>query len=230
MPAYNEEDTIEGTIRHCFEVLKAIPGDHEIVVTNDGSKDRTLEILESFQKKHPSLSIVSYSPNEGYGAAMTHAIRQSRGQVVVSIDSDGQFDIAQLPGLLKQFDSDILTGYRKSKQDSRARVYADRIMNLIIRMMFGIPFKDTNCAFKLYRGDAIRQMNLEACGFQLPTEIVLKASAMGWKVHEAPVDHHPRPAGKSALAPFRTAYHMLVFLWYLRLKIALFRMKALKKL
>ena len=232
MPAYNEEETIEKTVRLCFEVLSEFPGNHEVVVTNDGSKDGTGEVLERLCQEYPMLIVAQNNPNQGYGAALTKAMECSSGDVVASIDSDGQFDIRELGRLLNGFDgaTDILTGYREAKQDSFVKVYGDRVMNFIIRLMFGVGFRDTNCAFKLYRGDVIRTMNLEARGFQIPTEIILKADVLKMRIKELPVSHRQRDGGQSALAPFKTAVSMLVFLLYLRFKISLYRRNIIRSL
>lgn len=232
MPAYNEADTIEKTIRYCFRELSRISDDVEVVVTNDGSSDNTAAILGTLQETFPGLVVEHNEPNQGYGAAMTRAIAASNGDRIVSIDSDGQFDIADVKDMIPLLEDDIriVTGYRKAKQDSLFKVFADRIMNRIIRMMFKVSFKDTNCALKLMDGPFIRSMNLEARGFQLPTEIVLKAGALGHNIRECPVNHYPREGGASSLAPFRTGWQMLMFLCYLRRKIRLYKRGVLRSL
>ncbi len=232
MPAYNEESNISDTVRRCFNALAAIDGDHEVVVTDDGSRDRTGEILTDLQAEFPTLKIVRHSPNQGYGAALSAAISESSGEIVISLDSDGQFDPEDGIRLVDRFgpETDVLTGYRESKKDTLFRVMADRIMNIMIRLIFWVKFRDTNCALKLYRGDFVRDLFLETRGFQIPTEIVLKSHALGFRVEEAPVSHRPREGGASALAPFKTAFQMTAFLFYLKLKILLFRRGILRSL
>lgn len=232
MPAYNEEKNIEPTVRYCFKILNSLTDNPEIVVTNDGSKDKTGEILENLQKEFTGLRVLTNHPNQGYGAALAAAIEASSGEIVIPIDSDGQFDLADAEQMLAEFgdDCDILTGYRKAKKDSFIKVVGDRIMNLLIRAMFGVCYKDTNCALKIMRGDMIRSMKLEARGFQLPTEIILKAHAEGWKIRETPVRHLERKEGASSLAPLKTAWLMLVFLFYLRKKIKLYEKSVIRSL
>ncbi|MCD4652407.1 glycosyltransferase family 2 protein [bacterium] len=232
MPAYNEAANIENTVSYCFDVLTGLSDEVEVVVTNDGSKDETGTILGKLKSKYPGLVVLENNPNQGYGAALTKAFYASTGDVVVSLDSDGQFDIADTKEMLPLLtgDVDIVSGYRKAKKDSLFKIVADRIMNRMIRIMFGVSDKDTNCALKLYKGEVIRSMNLEARGFQLPTEIVLKAHATGLKVIEAPVNHQARPGGQSSLAPIKTGWSMFVFLLYLRRKISLYRSGVLRSL
>jgi glycosyltransferase involved in cell wall biosynthesis len=232
MPAYNEEKNIEKTVRYCFETLGAMTDDSEVVVIDDGSKDKTGEILKTLQNEFSGLKTATNKPNQGYGAALARAIKASSGDIVVTIDSDGQFDIEDARRMLSVFDeaSDMLTGYRTDKKDSVVKVVGDRIMNRLIRLMFRVPYKDTNCALKIFRGELVRSMTLEATGFQLPTEIVLKGHAFGWKILEMPVTHIERKEGSSSLAPLKTAWQMMVFLVYLRKKIALFKKGILRSL
>ncbi|HPQ41265.1 MAG TPA: glycosyltransferase family 2 protein [bacterium] len=232
MPAYNEAETIEKTVRYCFRVLAEYAEDVEVVVTNDGSRDDTGRILERLTAEFPGLVVGHNSPNRGYGDAMTRAIEVSTGDIIVTIDSDGQFDIADIREMLPMLQDPcrIVTGYRRAKKDSFIKVVADRVMNRIIRIMFKVSFKDTNCALKIMNGPMIRSMILEARGFQLPTEIVLKADALGFTVTESPVNHYPREGGASSLAPFRTGWQMLTFLLYLRRKIRLYLKGVLRSL
>ncbi len=246
MPAFNEEDNIERTVNECqaaFDkaglnqapvVGKDIWG--EIVVTNDCSKDRTGEILSGLQESMLNLVIVTHEGvNQGYGRALSDAIAASRGEWVATIDSDGQFDPMNLPEMIASVDpSDTETvcvaGYRMKKKDSFIRVFADRGLNTIVRTLFGIRHRDTNCAFKLILGDVIRDLNIETNGFQTPTEIVLKLNAMGLKMVECGVTHRVREEGKSKLKVIKTSMDFLRFLWYLRGKIGLYKRGILGKL
>lgn len=246
MPAYNEEDNIQRTINECREAFEAsglglVPVSAsgngakwgEIVVTNDCSKDSTGDILARLQESMPNLVVVTHlEKNLGYGSALSDAIAATRGEWVATIDSDGQFDPADLPSLLQKAGEgvDCVSGYRMKKKDSPLRVIADRGLNLIVRTLFGIPHRDTNCAFKLIRGDVIRKLVIETNGFQTPTEIVLKLYALGYKLAEAGVKHRAREEGKSKLKVVKTSIEFLRFLFYLRGKISLYRRGILRRL
>lgn len=246
MPAFNEEDNIERTVMECVEAFRAsgigltpIQGSTngsrwgEIVVTNDCSKDRTGEILAGLQETYSNLVIVTHEGrNQGYGRALSDAIAASRGEWVATIDSDGQFDPADLPKVLEHaaVKVDCVAGFRMKKKDSFIRVFADRGLNFIVRTLFGIRHRDTNCAFKLIRGEIIRRLSIETNGFQTPTEIVLKLNAMGHPMVECGVTHRVREEGKSKLQVIRTSMDFLRFLFYLRTKINLYKRGILAKL
>src|SRR5215204_4259008 len=98
-PVYNEEEGIEAVVRYWVEVLEKEKVSAEIVLANDGSTDGTKAILERLEKQIPILRVISYAPNRGYGYALKTAIHASTGELVVTLDSDGQFDLADFPKL-----------------------------------------------------------------------------------------------------------------------------------
>jgi len=223
MPAFNEEGNIEKTVRDCLQELArdGIPG--EVVVTNDGSRDRTPEILRRLQTEFDNLQFIDLKENFGYGGAMKKAIDASRGEYVVTVDSDGQFDIGDLPRLLEKVRQgyDCVTGYRAKKKDTLPRVFANWAYNLLVRLLCGIRFTDSQCALKIFKGDIIRSLPIEARGFPFPTETLVKFSYQGYRITEIPINHHFREAGESKVKFFKTARIMFTFLLYVRFKLFL---------
>jgi len=225
-PVYNEAEGIEEVVRYWARILSGFNLTSEIVLANDGSTDGTKEILERLSAEFPFLRVVSYLPNRGYGYALGTAIRASQGELVVTLDSDGQFDLADTPKLLDVYRSgnlDFVTGYRMKKADSLIRVIADRGLNLIVRTMFPVKLRDTNCAMKLIRGDLARSLHLEARGYPTPTEITVKLVVLGAKTGEEGVVHLERLKGQSKLKFMKTSISMFRFLLYLRKKIKLYK-------
>lgn len=232
-PVYNEADCIEDVVRYWNGVLDGWRESSEIVLGNDGSTDGTREILDRLSAELPRLRVVTRDKNGGYGAALASAIGGSRGALVVTLDSDGQFDLADARGLIDRLSAeglDAVTGRRASKRDSLMRVLADRALNRMVRLMFGVRLADTNCALKVIRGDLARGLTIEARGFPTPTEIVLKLTAGGARLGEQTVSHAERRAGASKLKVWRTGWDMWRFLWYLRRKIKLHRRGVLQRL
>jgi glycosyltransferase involved in cell wall biosynthesis len=232
-PVFNEAEGIEQVVQYWLKVLQENDANAEIVLANDGSTDRTLEILETLSQKIPLLKVVSYTPNRGYGYALKTAIRASQGQWVITLDSDGQFDLADFPSLIKlqtEQQLDFVTGYRMKKKDNLFRVIADRSLNLIVRTMFSVSLRDTNCAMKLIRGDLARTLNIEAKGYPTPTEITIKLITLGAKSSETGVHHLERLQGQSKLKFFRTVISFFRFLFYLRKKVRLYKAGILQTL
>lgn len=211
-------------------VLDGAPFASEIVICNDGSTDDTAKVLEELQRSIPRLRVVHFAKNGGYGRALSAAIAATRGEYVATLDSDGQFDPGDALILLKQLEDeglDAVNGYRVQKKDTPLRVVADRGLNRLVRSLFSVDFRDTNCALKVVKGELLRETRIEARGYPTPTELVLRLEASGARVGEAPVQHEERMEGTSKLRPFRTAWEMLRFLLYLRARIALFQGKVL---
>jgi glycosyltransferase involved in cell wall biosynthesis len=221
-PAYNESSAIEPLVR-CWEgVIEGKGIRAEIVIVNDGSTDDTGEILRRLSGEFPNLRLVEHRRNCGYGSALADAIRHARGRWIVTLDSDGQSDIAEyahLHEVLVEGGFDAVTGYRRPKQDRFTRVLADRVLNLIVRVLFGMRLKDTNCSLKIYRAEPVQSIEIESRGYSAPTEILLKLHALGYRIGERQTTHHPRAGGSSALRLGRTSWDVLVFLIRLRRKI-----------
>jgi glycosyltransferase involved in cell wall biosynthesis len=225
-PCFDEAEGIEAVVREWDALLAKQPYRSEIVLADDGSGDDTPAILARLAAALPRLRVVTLPENQGYGRALSAAIAESRGEVVVTLDSDGQFDLADGLELVRRLEKDGLdcvTGYRRRKADSALRVAADRGLNRMVRGLFGVDLEDTNCALKAARGDRLRGLRIEARGYPTPTEVVLRLAASGARIGEAPVDHHARAAGQSKLRPFRTACAMARFLFYLRGRLRLYR-------
>ncbi len=232
-PVYNEEEVIEKVVRYWFEMLQKTGKSHEVVLGDGGSNDGTIEIINKLSTEYPNLKVVHAGEPGGYGYVLFRAIYDTSGCYVVMLDADGQFDLADcIPMLekLKNENLDMVTGYRIGKQDTFIRVYADRILNIIVRKMFGLDQKDTNCALKVFKGELIRKMHIEARAWPTPTEIMIRLDTMGSKVGEVGIIHHEREGGETKLKVLRTGIEMFFFLIYMKFKIWLYRRKVINKL
>jgi len=219
-PAFNEAESIETVARRWLEILEGFGCDFEIVVVDDGSADGTASILQGIGS--PRLRVQRFEHNVGYGRALREAIRLSTGDVVVTIDSDGQFDLADAQALIEKLDGeglDLVTGFRRKKNDTAFRVLADRGLNLMVRLLFPLPYRDTNCALKAIRAELARSLAIEAIGFPTPTEIMARAAAQGAKMAELPVSHLERAGGKTKLKALKSAVDFTLFLGYLRFQL-----------
>jgi len=232
-PVYNEAEAIEEVVRSWVRILSGVELTAEIILVNDGSTDETKNILERLSNEFPVLRVISYSPNRGYGYALKTAIQANQGKLVVTLDSDGQFDLSDFLKLYQSYRSqglDFVTGYRMKKADSPFRVIAGRGLNLIVQILFSVSLRDTNCAMKLIRGDLARSLNMEARGYPTPTEITVKLILLGAKTGEEGVNHSERIKGQSKLRFFRTSVSTFRFLLYLRKKIKLYKAGVINSL
>lgn len=196
LPVHNEEANIGIVIDRALEVLPRYASNFEIIPVNDGSRDNSAGILADYAVAHPEVKPVTHKVNRGYGAALTSGFRAATGDFVMFMDADRQFDIADL-ALLAPFIGrfDIVAGFRMERNDPlHRRVFAE-VFNVTVRILFGVHLRDIDCAFKVFRGDLLRSIELTAPGALINTEMQAKFRRQGATLEQVGVHHYPRVAG-----------------------------------
>lgn len=197
-PAYNEEFVIKKTVADAAKVARGIAETYEIIVINDGSTDRTGEIVEDIINVNPRIKLISHATNQGYGAAMKSGLTAARYPWVIACDSDGQFDLNEI----KKFtpfikDHDLIIGYRLKRSDSRYRRLMAFILKMVNLILFKINFKDIDCGFKLFKKEVITAVSpLTTNSAITVTEFITRAVRLGYRVKEVGVSHHSRSGGQ----------------------------------
>jgi glycosyltransferase involved in cell wall biosynthesis len=196
LPAYNEEDNIEIVVRRAIDVLPNYADSFEIIPVNDGSRDRTPEIIDRLSAEDPRVRPVHHAVNRGYGGAVASGISASTGDYVMFMDADRQFDIADIRRLapfVTEFD--IVAGFRMERADPLQRRINAEIFNLAVRIAFGVHLRDLDCAFKIFRGDVVRALDLTSSGALINAEMQAKLRRQKATLQQVGVPHHPRVAG-----------------------------------
>lgn len=198
LPAFNEEANIEAVVQDSLATLPAFADAFEIIVVDDGSRDRTGEIVARLAAGNDRVRLVSHERNRGYGAALISGFDASTGEFVMFMDADRQFDIRDLR-LLAPFagEYDVVAGFRMERSDPLHRRVLAEMFNVSVRMLFGVHLRDIDCAFKLFRGDLLRALPLTAPGALINTEIQAKARRQGATLQQVGVHHYPRIAGEA---------------------------------
>src|SRR3972149_4060479 len=196
-PFWNEEKNIVSVVEKAIEVAPKVAEKWEILMIDDGSSDRTLEIARELEKKHKNLRAISHMPNRGYGAALREGFANSRFDLVVFNDGDGQFDFSEVNKFIDKIDdSDIVIGFRKKRFDHPFRHILMNLLKIWDFIFFGFRFKDIDCGFKLFRKEAIAKiLPLRSEGAMITTEILAKAKKAHLKIVEIEVHHFPRIYG-----------------------------------
>jgi glycosyltransferase involved in cell wall biosynthesis len=217
LPAYNEENVIEQTVRSCELVLSVIAPDYEIVIVNDGSGDRTGEIADALAAENPRVRVVHNHPNRGYGGALIAGFNAASKPLSFFMDSDGQFDIHDIGSLLRLREAGhrAVLGYRKRRRDPLVRHINAWGWNLLVSMLFGLHVRDVDCAFKLYDTPLVRVADVQAEGAMVNTEMLVKLQKLGIPFVQVPVQHYAREHGSSTganprviLRAFRELLHL----------------------
>ena len=204
IPVLNERQTVPGLFDELQIACASVGRSWEAVFVDDGSTDGSWEVLEGLAQAHPEISAVKLRRNFGKSAALAVGFAHTQGDVVVTLDGDGQDDPAEIPALLRELDSgyDLVSGWKRERRDPALRRWASRLFNGVTSRLSGVRMHDLNCGLKAYRGDCAR--SLEIYG-ELHRFTPVLAAQEGWRVGEIPVNHRPRRHGRSRYGPERYA-------------------------
>jgi cellulose synthase/poly-beta-1,6-N-acetylglucosamine synthase-like glycosyltransferase len=198
LPAYNEEAQIVATVRSIMVTLWSWNLDFEMIVVNDGSRDRTGEILEALALEYSQLRVVTHPVNRGYGATLVRGFAEARNELVFCMDADGQFDITDLAGFLRLIPwYDAVLGYRVARQDSRVRLLNAWGWKQLVRLCLGVRVRDVDCAFKLFRANFLHSHPCESRSAMINAELLYKLRRGGYTSTQVSVRHLPRVGGRA---------------------------------
>jgi len=196
-PAFNEEANIRAVVQDAYRNIRDFIPVFEIIVVNDGSKDRTGEICDRLVEEFSEMRVVHHARNRGYGAALKSGIELARYDLIFFSDADGQFDLKELAAFIEQADAyDIVAGYRARRQDPPHRLLFAWGWNILVRLVLGISIRDIDCAFKAFNRYVFTNIRIQSVGAMVNTEIFAQASRFGMTVKEVQVKHFPRRHGK----------------------------------
>jgi glycosyltransferase involved in cell wall biosynthesis len=204
VPVLNEEENLPILHQRLTEALAGNGYSYEIIIVDDGSTDRSFDIMRELQAQDDRLRVVRFRRNYGQTAAFAAGFDRARGDVVITIDADLQNDPADIPALMAKMAEgyDVVSGWRVDRQDR----FLDRrlpsiVANRLIAWTTGVRIHDSGCSLKAYRRDVLTDVRLYG---ELHRFIPALAHAAGARVTEIPVSHHPRRYGKAKYGLSRT--------------------------
>jgi dolichyl-phosphate beta-glucosyltransferase len=208
IPAYNEESRLPATLERIATYLKNRGREAEVLVVDDGSKDRTAAVAESFRSKIPALRVVSNGVNRGKGYSVRHGVQEAHGRVVLFTDADLSAPIEEAGKLIEALEKyDLAIGSRAvdrsliTVHECRLREFAGIIFNKLVRIILWLPFVDTQCGFKAFRRErcaiVFNQQTIERFGFD--PELLYLARHHGLRAVEIPVRWGHSPATKVSM-------------------------------
>jgi glycosyltransferase involved in cell wall biosynthesis len=223
LPAYNEEANIERAMTAATKVGERLCTRHEVIVVDDGSSDATAALVRAAGEADPRIRLIAHEQNRGYGHALRSGFAAATLDLVFFTDADNQFDLEELEAFLPSIEhADVVAGFRYNRQDPFIRRFFAKGWNAVVRVLFYAPVRDIDCAFKLFRRDVFKDINLEAMGAMVSTELMVRIARSGKSVVEIGVTHYPRTAGKARGADPRVILRALIELrrMYVRLRAA----------
>jgi glycosyltransferase involved in cell wall biosynthesis len=225
-PAHNEEANLRGLVGEALETLPRLADSFEIVIVDDGSRDATPAIADELAAAHPEVRAVHHPVNLGYGAALRSGFAAARYDVLGFTDGDRQFHVEDLGRLLERLEAsdvrprpDVVAGYRIQRADPLVRTVYARLYRLANRIFFGLKVRDVDCACKVFRRDALRDIAVESGGAFFSAELLIKLSAAGHEIDEVGVPHYPRVAGSPTGAKPSVVLRAVRDFWLLRLRL-----------
>ncbi len=219
-PCYNEQDNITRVVEQALTVLEKLNADFEVIIVNDGSSDSTGQIAEEIAGQKDRVKVVHHRTNLGYGAALQSGFKAATKELVFYTDGDGQFDINEMPPLLRLMEQyDIVSCYRLNRQDNLVRKINGWCWTKLVCLLFGMKIRDIDCAFKLYKREIFDNIKVVSTGALIDAEILARAVRKGYRVTQQGIHHYPRTAGAQTGANLRVILRAFKELLRLRSQI-----------
>lgn len=195
IPCYNEQENVDALLTRVEGALQPMGKPFEVILVDDGSTDDTPRLLAEGMQKYPWLRVLRMSANGGQSAAFEAGFEAARGEFIATIDADLQNDPEEIPRLIPMLDEhhvDMVTGWRKDRQDTGFRRWQSRQANRIRNWVTEETVNDSASSLKLYRAHAVKGLKLfRGAHRYFPTLVKMR----GYSVYETPVKHSPRHAG-----------------------------------
>ena len=195
VPCFDERENVAALHEEIARALAGVNGGFELIYVDDGSRDGTGERLAKLAMEDARVRIVAFPENRGQTAALDAGFRVARGEVIATLDGDGQNDPADLPRLLAALpNADVVNGVRMNRQDGALRKLSSRIANGVRNWATGERVSDVGCSLRVMRAAYVKRVKLfRGMHRFLPTLLRME----GARVIELPVSHRPRRAGRS---------------------------------
>lgn len=201
IPVFNEQESLGELTNKIKKAFEDFGKSYEIIFVDDGSTDKSLSILKVLESNQKQIRILSLRKNLGKSAALMLGFQKAIGKFIVMLDADLQDDpnsIKSLYQALKKNDYDIVSGWRKTRRDSKFKVASSLLFNKIVSILFGMEFHDLNSSLKIFKSEAAKKLRLYGGMHRF---IPIMAQEEGFRVGEKEVIHHARKYGESKYKP-----------------------------
>jgi glycosyltransferase involved in cell wall biosynthesis len=217
-PVYNDDNTIEPLTKRTVEVLRDIANEFEIVIVNDGSRDRSGEVADEMAARYPQVTAVHHTCNLGYGKALqTGFAHANRYEWICFTDGDFQYDPAELYAIVDRISRyDMIIGFRRQRVYGPLRIAMSATLNLLVHWAFGTSFRDIACGFKIVHRSVLHNIRLTSNSGFIGAELVVRAVFQGFHVGEVAINTYVREFGDSAVVSVRNITNTVKDLWKVR--------------
>jgi glycosyltransferase involved in cell wall biosynthesis len=220
IPMFNEEQTIGDVIKRVKATMQKIGFENEIIVVDDCSIDRSVEISKS-----QNVKVYSLKKHMGKGYALRAGFAKAKGEIIVTIDSDGSHRPEELPLLLTlvlQDQADLVIGSRflREKPASAKKLNAAgvRLFNRLIKIFTGTAVSDSQSGYRIMKAEILKNLKLHSGGYEIESEMLVKTAQKGFRVEEVPISFEQRTYGRSRVDPVVDGFKILVSIVWAYLK------------
>jgi glycosyltransferase involved in cell wall biosynthesis len=229
IPVYNEERTLEEVVRR----VRSIEVSKEIILVDDGSKDRSREILTQLQQQSErapdplnEIRVFLQPSNQGKGAAIKVALDHARGDVIIIQDADLEYDPHDYPALLEPIErglADVVYGTRFAGGGAHRVLFfwhslGNRMLTLVSNMLTNLNLSDMEVGYKMFRAEVLRSIKLESKRFGFEPEVTLKLAKKGYRFYEVPISYHGRTYQEGKKITWKDGVSALYYMLRFRLK------------
>lgn len=196
IPVYNEEDSLVELVDRIHAGTKALEKPFEIVFVNDGSTDKSQQVIEALSAQYSYIRFITFRKNFGKSAALSAGFKHVKYRIVFTMDADLQDDPMEIPRFLEEIENgyDLVTGWKENRLDPKEKTIPSKLFNAMTSKMSGLKLNDYNCGFKCYKKEVLEEIDLYG---ELHRFVPFLAHKKGFKVKEIPVLHHERKHGVS---------------------------------
>ena len=218
-PCYNDAATIGGLVDDAYQALSPLVDAVEVIVVNDGSSDDSRAVLDQMATSRPWLRVIHHESNRGYGGALISGFEAARHEWIFYTDGDAQYDAKEAALLvpLVTNEVDVVQGYKMGRGDPLYRKVIGKSYHHVVKRLFRLPVRDTDCDFRLFRRQLIVDRPLTSTSGVICVEMMRNFSRAGARFVETPVHHYFRPSGRSQffrLPAIGRSARQLLSLWY----------------
>ena len=220
-PCYNDAPSIGKMVGDADATLRQLVDDYEIIVVNDGSRDESARVLTELKGRYPALRVIDHEVNRGYGGALISGFAAATKEWVFYTDGDAQYDATEIADLIAAVrpGTDVVQGWKIGRGDSWYRKIIGRVYHHVVKRLFNLKVRDTDCDFRLFRRQLLLAHPLVSTSGVICVEMMRRFEHSGAQFVEVPVHHFFRPAGKSQFfrlpAISRSARQLLELWWRL---------------
>ncbi|NBP82548.1 glycosyltransferase family 2 protein [bacterium] len=232
-PCHNEAENLEALVVDALAALPDLAAAYEVILVDDGSRDDTAGVAERLVQQHNgTVRLVRHDVNRGYGGALRSGFAAARYNYLAYTDGDRQFRVADLARLVeraKASQSPVVIGYRLRRADPPLRLIYATFYRFANQIWFGLRVRDVDCAAKLFRRDALRNINVHSDGAFFSAELLIRLRLAGVNIAEVGVPHYPRTAGSPTGARLSVIARAIRDFWSLRIGLWVSRSRTLSR-